>query len=76
MRVGASNASLGGHPVVGFHVLQGVEEVNCSRFVGCVTLHRFVESSQFRLREIDFGGRDVLFEVVQIQRARDGERDG
>ncbi|ELY58663.1 peptidyl-prolyl isomerase [Natronolimnohabitans innermongolicus JCM 12255] len=28
MRVGTSNATLGGNPMVGFHVLQGVEEVN------------------------------------------------
>jgi hypothetical protein len=28
VRVGSSNATLGGDPMVGFHVLQGVEEVN------------------------------------------------
>jgi hypothetical protein len=27
VRVGTSNATLGGNPMVGFHVLQGVEEV-------------------------------------------------
>ena len=33
MRVGTSNATLGGNPVAGFHVLQGVEEVKPCRLV-------------------------------------------
>ena len=36
MRVGTSNATLGGNPMVEFHALQGVEEVNLGVFAALV----------------------------------------
>lgn len=68
MRVGTSNATFGGNPMVGFYVLQGVEEINRCSGLGGIRRCRRIRTWSRRAgdrRGMEF---DPLHRVLEARR--------
>ena len=68
MRVGTSNATLGGNPMVGFHVLQGVEEVN-GTLITVNSRSHLLRSVVHLVTVIDYRERDPSGRILPVTAA-------